>query len=82
MQTGYGNPIWDTGSLQGDVQYQLDAEDDSTITVGNTLEYAPFVHDGTYKMGARPYIRDAILNDFGVETLQEVIAEQIRKSIG
>lgn len=75
MQDGYHTPhgkdghtaIWDTGDLQRDVQYEVDSD---TVNVGNTLNYAHFVHEGTYKLEARPYIRDAITA--GTEDLQKV----------
>ena len=62
MENGYGKPIWQTGDLMRDVSYQVHNETCS-VDVGNTLEYALFVHDGTRHMEARPYIRDAILNN-------------------
>ncbi len=30
-------------------------------TVGNTKDYSPYVHDGTSRMQARPFILDAII---------------------
>lgn len=59
MESGYGKPIRQTGDLMRDVQYDMRGE--NTVVIGNSLEYAPFVHDGTYKMAGRPYLRDAIM---------------------
>lgn len=50
MQTGYKTPIRQTGDLQRDVNYEV--VDDVTVNVGNSLEDAPFVHDGTRKKAA------------------------------
>jgi HK97 gp10 family phage protein len=77
MQTGYGRPIRQTGDLQRDVNYEV--VDDVTVNVGNSLEYAPFVHDGTRKMGARPYIRDALMNSDNQRTLQRVYEEYLKQ---
>lgn len=62
MESGYNKPIWQTGDLMRDVSYVVHNET-ASVDVGNTLEYAPFVHDGTSKMAGRPYIRDAIMNN-------------------
>lgn len=53
--------IRDTSELIRDVQFDVSEEDGTVIvTVGNTLAYALFVHDGTRYLKKRPYIRDAI----------------------
>lgn len=72
MQRGYGRPIWRTGDLQRDVNYQVD-ESEQTVTVGNSLKYAPYVHEGTSRMAGRPYIRDALLSPAGTQRLQDVV---------
>ena len=77
MADGYDHPVYDTGTLMDDVQY--DFENDQTVAVGNTKDYAVYVHEGhnghaVYmgdKIGfrvmpgghtaGRPYIRDAIM---------------------
>ena len=80
MRQGYGKPIRDTGDLQRDVNYEV--VDDVTVNVGNSLEYAPFVHDGTRKMGARPYIRDALMNGDNQRKLQRVYEEYLKQGFG
>ncbi len=62
MESGYSKPIWQTGDLMRDVSYIVHNET-ASVDVGNTLEYAKFVHDGTSKMAGRPYIRDAIMTN-------------------
>lgn len=80
MQTGYGRPIRQTGDLQRDVNYEV--VDDVTVKVGNSLEYAPFVHDGTRKMGARPYIRDALMECENQRKLQRVYEQYLKQGFG
>lgn len=46
MRQGYGKPIRQTGDLQRDVSYEVENSAPDTVDVGNTLEYAPYVHDG------------------------------------
>lgn len=58
MQTGYGRPIWQTGNLQRDVSCEVERSSENTVDVGSSLEYALFVHEGTSRMGKRPYILD------------------------
>ena len=59
MQSGYGKPIRQTGNLMRDVQYETDPVAKLT-RVGNTLEYAGPVHDGTSRMKGRPYMSDGL----------------------
>ena len=66
----------ETGDLMRDVQYEVERGGENTVDIGNSLEYAPFVHDGTYKMAGRPYLRDAIMGGRGAI---QSIAEQYLK---
>lgn len=65
MQGGYGRPIWQTGDLQRDVNGEVEASGKDTVDVGSSLFYAPFVHEGTSRMGGRPYIRDGVMGNAG-----------------
>lgn len=78
MQEGYGKPIRQTGSLMRDVSYKKHVAK-RTVSIGNTLNYAIWVHDGTKKMKGRAYLRDALLSDEAKEKLQAVAAEQMKK---
>ena len=71
MRQGYGKPIRKKGDLQRDVNYEVDLGTKS-VTVGNSLEYAPHVHDGTSKMEGRPYIRDALTGESHTSQLRKV----------
>lgn len=46
----------DTGRLRDSMRYQTDAD---SVVIGTDVEYAPYVHEGTYKMEARPYLETA-----------------------
>ena len=70
MQDGYGKPIRQTGDLMRDVQYEVDEQGQKT-RVGNTLEYGPYVHDGTYKMAGRPYVRDGLTGGEAARKLKQ-----------
>ena len=54
MQSGYSGAIRDTGDLMRDVNFQVERSAPDTVDVGNSPKYAPFVHEGTHKMPARP----------------------------
>ena len=77
MQSGYGKAIRDTGDLMRDVNFEVERSKMDTVDVGNSLEYAPFVHDGTHKMAARPYIRDAIQN--GADQIRAVGSQELKR---
>ena len=78
MRQGYGKPIRQTGDLQRDVQYEVDKAG-RKVRVGNTLEYGPYVHDGTYKMAGRPYIRDGLTGESHAKQLRTVAEENLKK---
>lgn len=80
MRQGYGKAIRDTGDLQRDVNYQV--IDDVTVEVGNSLEYAPYVHDGTRKMAGRPYIQDALMSRDNQRKLQRVYEQYLKQGFG
>lgn len=79
MRQGYGKPIRQTGDLQRDVSYEVNNSAPDTVDVGNTLKYGPYVHDGTPKMDARPYIRDGLIGDDHKKQLQKVAEEDLKK---
>ncbi len=74
---GMHTDIRHSGNLIGDVNYEVERSAPDTVDIGNSLEYAHFVHDGTYFMPARPYIRDAI--DKGKPVIQETVEEIMKK---
>lgn len=75
MLGGYTHPVYDTGALMRDVQY--DFKDASTVAVGSTLDYAPYVHDGTSKMAGRAYIRDGVMGAAG--EIQQIFEETMKQ---
>ena len=53
----YDPPVLATGALMADVGWAADAR---TLRIGNSLSYAPYVHDGTLRTPARPYLADGM----------------------
>lgn len=78
MQKGYGKPIRKTGNLMGDVHYAVH-EESKSVDVGNSLEYAVHVHEGTSRMKGRAYIRDALNNEKNREKLQKIAAAYLKE---
>lgn len=76
MRQGYGKPIRQTGDLQRDVQYAVEGNE---LIWGNTLDYSIFVHEGTRKMDARHYMRDALFSRNNVEKLITVGDEYLSR---
>ena len=58
----------DTGRLRGSVTGEYDG---NGVQVGTNVEYATYVELGTYKMGARPYIKPSIEDH--VQEYQEIL---------
>ena len=77
MRQGFGRPIRKSGTLQGDVNYEIHPETKS-VDVGNSKTYAIYVHDGTSRMAARPYITNALTGDDHAKQLMKAAADQIK----
>lgn len=58
----------DTGNLRNSVTGETDGQ---TVQVGTNVEYATYVEIGTYKMGARPYIKPSIEDH--IQEYQEIL---------
>lgn len=76
MESGYGSPIRKTGALHDDVAFDVN-KDRNVVEIGNRLCYSLFVHDGTRKMAARPYITDALLNNSAKKKLLEIAKKEL-----
>lgn len=76
---GTHTAIRDTGDLMRDVAYAVENSKVDTVDVGNSLEYAPHVHEGTSRMVGRPYIVDAITK--GADALEKVTAAYLKKGM-
>lgn len=68
MLHGFGRPIRKTGTLLGDVNYEIHPGTKS-VDVGNSKTYAIFVHEGTSRMAARPYITNALTSGSGADAI-------------
>lgn len=66
-----------SSTLQNDVSYEVEKNAVNTVTVGNSEAYAEHVHEGTYRLKGRPYIRDAIMD--GKSELQSVAATALKE---
>lgn len=78
MQHGYKRRIWKTGDLQRDVSSDPQPER-HRVLIGNRLDYAIYVHDGTRRMAGRPYLQDALLSDDGQKALRKVAEAYMRE---
>lgn len=77
MEHGYGKPIRKTGDLMRDVQYKINLIT-QTVKVGNTLEYADEVHNGTHKMRGRPYVSDALTSEDHIRQIRQVAEQNLK----
>lgn len=62
METGYSKPPIDSGDTYRSIQSEASTTGSNTfsVTVSAGTDYAVYVHNGTYKMAARPFIRDGM----------------------
>lgn len=63
----------DTGRLRGSISH---ATDEDTAYVGTNVEYAPYVELGTYKMAARPFLRNAIVNH--IDEYKDIVEDGLK----
>lgn len=75
MESGYGKPIRQTGDLMRSITKEV--IDDTSVVVGTNIKYAPYVHEGTYKMQGRPFLKDAI--EQNTDTIAELWKAKLRK---
>ena len=78
MQRAYWRPIWLTGDLQRDVSYEVH-ESEHAVDVGNSLNYATYVHEGTSRMRGRPYITDALTSASGADAIRGAAESELRQ---
>ena len=74
MEHEYGSAIYLTGDLIRSISFNVDLKGQE-VTVGSNLNYAGWVHNGTSRMPARPFLRDAVLNN--AKIWKEVAAEHL-----
>lgn len=79
METLYDHPIINTGTLLRSITYEVERSGEDTVDVGTNIEYAPFVHDGTYKVPARPFMTDSLSTPLARQALAEIAQEQLKK---
>jgi HK97 gp10 family phage protein len=81
MNTGYSKRIWQTGTLQRDQTFRINEDEQSTtwgVLKGDpSAPYAAYVHEGTARMSARPFLKDGILEHKQelIETAESVIKD-------
>lgn len=85
MHSHYYSPIYDTGTLIRSIT--SDVRDNEKVDigasqskVGTNIEYAGAVHEGNSRMRARPFLRDAIMDnkDKWKEVAEEYIGKEMR----
>ena len=65
----------DTGRLKGSITHQVDGH---TLRVGTAVEYAPYVHEGTWKMTANPFLKNAF--DRNIDQVERYIMEHLQNA--
>lgn len=86
MLYGYHDPhgkdghteIVDTGRLFDSIasQERKESQNAYSVYVGTDVPYAQFVHDGTYKLKGRPFLRDGIMDN--TEKIEETMAKELK----
>lgn len=87
MLYGYGTPhgpdghteIVDTGRLFGSIHAEAVKVSQNLVSVdvGTDVPYAGYVHDGTWKLEARPFMRDALMKEDTQAKMKTVIVDEL-----
>lgn len=78
MLYGYPKPPIDTGATFDSINATASKASQNVIsvTVGAGTPYAVYVHNGTYKMAARPFIRDAL--EEHISDMAAIVGEKLK----
>jgi len=71
-----------TGWLRESIESMVTVDAEGVVcSIFDPVEYAVFVHDGTYRMPARPFILDSILSEREntLEAISRAVEEHIEK---
>lgn len=73
--------IVDTGRLYDSITATVQRQSDNTYTVsvGTDVPYAVYVHEGTRKLKARPFITDAMSDSY--QAIESAIAKTLRNAM-
>ena len=74
MRGGYARPVIASGALLRDLRVRAEGR---RAEIGNTLPYAVWVHNGTSRVPARPYLRDGVRG--GAEEAARLLADSLRR---
>ena len=87
MLYGYHTPhgpdghteIVDTGKLFDSIEARAEKQSQNlyTTAVGTNVPYAVYVHDGTYKLAGRPFIKDGV-NDAQAD-IQQIMETNLKQ---
>lgn len=64
-----------TGNLRDSNDYQVDMPGKRVI-IGNSVDYAEFVHEGTSRQRAQPWLENSVLENVG--RIKALISEMMR----
>ena len=62
VKGAFHTAIFDTGNLEGSINYRVNKYN-KTVAIGTNVHYAKYVHEGTYKLHGRPFLRDGVKNN-------------------
>lgn len=65
----------DTGNLRRSEGYKTNGKDE--VDIGTNIEYAEYVHNGTSKQKAQPFIKDAIIQN--INEINNIIKKHLSK---
>ncbi|WP_050607262.1 HK97-gp10 family putative phage morphogenesis protein [Clostridium niameyense] len=66
----------ETGILRRSVGYRTNKED-AYVVVGTNVDYSPYVHNGTSRQKAQPFLKDAIMQN--INEINSIIKDNLSK---
>ena len=78
---GASSQIYDTGRLYNSITAETEQQAAYIVqvSVGTDVEYAKYVHEGTYKLNGRPFIKDGVEKCQG--QIEMIVADLLREAL-
>lgn len=80
IATKYYKPAIDTGALRASIKYEVDEYIrfyKVIVSVGFSMYYGVYVHEGTTSQAPRPFMKDAL--EYSVKEIEQIFIEAVKR---
>ena len=69
----------ESGTLKRSITNVVD-EGDKSVSIGTNVDYSVYVHEGTSRQQAQPFIKDGVMNN--IDRIINIARENLRREMG